>query len=224
MYTFKSGDFAIISGLLFYTTGSKCKRTKDLKQYQIVVPDILKKCVISYYHDSPLASHSGIKDTYDRLRDSYYFHGMAEAVANYVKSCHDCQSRKVTQRHTKAGIVSLPMPSAPFEVWEIDLYGPLPKTPSGKCYIFTAVDMYSKYIFVKPLANKDALTVSTALVDLFAQFGVCNTIVSIKGRNLLLKLPKKCVDYYKFRSRLLPVFPIIVLELLKGHTVPWLRR
>ena len=102
---------------------------------------------------------------------------MSSVVADFVRSCEDCQRRKITQRHTKSGIKAFPTPSQPFQVLEADIFGPLPTSYSGKNYILTVVDMYSKFLRAIPLASKDAVSVSTALFQIFTEFGVCETLI-----------------------------------------------
>ena len=60
-------------------------------------------------------------------------------------------------------------------------YGPVPISRSGNSYIFTAIDLFSKFLFAEPIPNTDPLTVATALFKLITQFGVCRTIVSDHG-------------------------------------------
>lgn len=67
---------------------------------------------------------------------------MTVIISDYVKSCSKCQVRKL-RRPAKPNITAFPTPAKPFDVLELDIYGPLPVTPSGKYYIFTAVDLFS---------------------------------------------------------------------------------
>ena len=117
-----------------------------------MIPQILKLA-----HDSPLGGHSGIQNTLDCVREHFYFSRMGKIVTDYVQSCHDCQTRKVSNLKTKAKIVSYPTPSEPFEVWQLDMFGPLIPTNNGNRYVFTAVDMFSNLLFTQPLRNIDAL-------------------------------------------------------------------
>lgn len=163
----KHTDFAIFDGILYQSKIIKSKRSKTLNPYQMVLSHNLALKVLGVYHDSPMGGHGGIQDTLDKIKEHFYCPKIATLVYNYVKSCDFCQRRKMTQNATKSKITAYQMPSTPFEVWEIDLYGRLPPTPDGDSYIFTAVDMFSKYLFAIPIRNKDALTVSNALFQLF---------------------------------------------------------
>jgi hypothetical protein len=52
---------------------------------------------------------------------------MDPIIIEYVRLCPDCQKRKPTNHHTTA----YSTPCAPFEVWQVDLVGPLPMSPQG---------------------------------------------------------------------------------------------
>ena len=54
----------------------------------------------------------------------------------------------------------------PFEVWQVELVGPLPISPQGYSYVLTAVDMINKYLISIPLANKDTITVASGLTQI----------------------------------------------------------
>lgn len=128
--------------------------------------------MLQLFHDSPQVSHGGMQDTMYMMKAHYVFPRMSTIVSEYVKSCHECQARKITKGYAHNTITAYKTPSEPFSVWEMDLYGPLPRTALGNVYIFTAVDLFSKFLYVLPLPTKDAMTVSEALLALFTTDGV----------------------------------------------------
>ena len=79
----------------------------------------------------------------------------------------------MTKAHTKSNIISYRTPSEPFQIWQVDLFGPFPITQQGNTYIFTAIDMFSKFLFTLPIPNSDSLTVSQAIFQVVCTFGVC---------------------------------------------------
>lgn len=109
---------------------------------------------------------------------------MSQKVSDYIKSCHACQSRKVTKRKTKAEIVAFKTPSNPFQVWEIDLFGSLPISKSGNTFICTTIDLFSKFIYAEPIPNSDSITVSHVIFNLITKFGVFDTLIVTKELNL----------------------------------------
>lgn len=199
-------DFVIVNGILFHSRVSRAKRSQLLSQYQLVLPQSCIPAVLTLFHDSPLAAHGGIQDTLDRVREHYFFPSMTKIVSDYVQSCHACQSRKVTRLYQKNSVVAYPTPTAPFSVWQIDLYGPLPVTPRANVYIFTALCMFSKYLFAVPIRNKDAITVAETLFQLFTTFGVCDCLLSDRGSEFTALVTSELCNLLQVPQQFSPSF------------------
>lgn len=133
---------------------------------------------------------------------------MSQIVSYYVKSCQYCQKRKISRTSTKSSIASYLTPAEPFEVCEIDLYGPLPVSKQGSSYIFTAIDMFSKYMYVVayPIKSKDAVSVAQAFFKFITNFGVCNTIISDQGSELIAKVTSELCKMFHVAQRFTPSF------------------
>ncbi|KAL5017800.1 hypothetical protein ScPMuIL_003522 [Solemya velum] len=202
----ESSDYVLVDGVLYHSRSPKSKRNRDLNSYQVVLPQALVKTVLEICHNSPMGGHSGIQQTIDLVRSNYYFPRLAQTVSDYVKSCHECQSRKVTKVHTKSSVTAYQTPAAPFNVWQIDLFGPVPHSATGNCYIFTAVDMFSKYVFVRAIPNKDAMTVSECLFQLFTQFGVCDSLISDQGSEFISKCTREVCRLLEIPQQFTPAF------------------
>lgn len=183
-------DYVLVENILYHSVKQNKQRTAGINKYQLVVPGSLIDTILRIAHDSPMGGHCGVQNTLDRLKEFFYFPRMGKVISDYVLSCHECQVRKFSNIKTRAKITAFPTPCEPFEAWEIDLYGPLPISPSGNIYIFTAVDMLSKLLFTVPIRNKDVLTVSNALFLLFCQYGVCQTVISDQGKEFIGKCTK----------------------------------
>jgi hypothetical protein len=97
----RSADDIVIKSLLYHRRNAKCSRTFDHKpKYQLVLPKILIKPVLEIRNDSPMGWHGGIQNTVDLLSENFYFDKLPYIVSEYVQSCHDCQTRKMTRAHT----------------------------------------------------------------------------------------------------------------------------
>ena len=110
----QQSDYLMVQGILFHTRTAKAKRTKLFCKYQLVLPKALIQTILRLYHDSPLAGHSGIQDTIDRVKENYFFNRLSQIVSDYVRSCDQCQSRKITKIHTKSAIVCIPLRKSHF--------------------------------------------------------------------------------------------------------------
>jgi len=71
----------------------------------------------------------------------------------------------------------------------VDLTGPHPPSRQDSVYILTAVDAYSRYLICKPLKNKSALSLASALVEhVFLPHGSYRALVSDQGREFCNEL------------------------------------
>lgn len=187
----ESSDFVIVDEILYHQRKAKSERTQNMNKFQLVIPKVLIPQILKISHDSPLAGHRGIQNTLDSVKEQFYFPKMSKIVSEYVQSCHQCQSRKVSNLKTKSKIVALPIPHEPFKVWQMDLFGPLQPSNNANTYVFTAVDSFSNFLYAVPLRNSDALSVSQAIFNLFCTFGVCSTVVSDQGSEFIGKCTKE---------------------------------
>ncbi|CAA9998562.1 unnamed protein product, partial [Nesidiocoris tenuis] len=103
-------------------------------------------------------------------------------VKRVVTTCSTCAELK-PQFIKKDG--QLIKALRPFERLNIDFKGPLPQTQSGKRYILTVVDEFSRFPFAFPCADMDASTVCNHLNDLFSVFGTPAYIHSDQGTTFM---------------------------------------
>ena len=203
----QSPDFMLINGLLFHSRIAKSKRAKNLKNYQLVLPAVVVKTVISMYHDSSLGGHGGIQHTIDLIKKKYFFSKLAQKISDYIKSCPACQRRKLTKINTKAGIVAYRTPDSPFQVWQIDIFGPInPISPTGNQYVCTAIDLFSKFVFAEAIPTADTITVSEVLFRMVSQFGVFDTIISDQGSEFISKCFKEVCRLLDINHEYTPSF------------------
>ena len=69
--------------------------------------------LIMDFHDTPVATHKGVKATYNGLRKHYVWNGMKEQIQTYIKRCQMCQQSKVSNQKTSGLLLPLPTPSSP---------------------------------------------------------------------------------------------------------------
>ena len=115
------------------------------------------------------------------LRQGYYWPTLSKDSISYVKKCDKCQRFAAVAR---APPVELKMISAPwpFPVWGIDLVGALPTGKGGVHYAVVAIDYFTKWVKVEPLAT----ITSKRFMDFFVKniiccFGLPKKIVSDNG-------------------------------------------
>jgi hypothetical protein len=116
---------------------------EDVVDAQLVVPSHERPRLMQDYHDALTAGHYGVQRTLQRIAHRYYFTGMR--CTEYLKNCADCQRYKASTQKP-AGLVQTPAYNRRFEVLSVDLFGPLPETPTGQKWIFIVEDTATKWI------------------------------------------------------------------------------
>ena len=140
--TLKGSDksfFSIDNSLLLY-------------KQRLYIPDddSLKLNIAQDDHDSKCAGHLGMDKTTELMSRNFYWPKMAEWVADYVRSCHQCQQNK-SARHAKYGLLQpLELPSAPWTSISMDFITELPES-NGYTSIWVIVDRFSKMTHFIPL-------------------------------------------------------------------------
>lgn len=125
--------FAVERGLLKY------KIRLVLPRGLAIIPLLLQE-----YHTSPIAGHSGVHKTYQRLAAEWFWKGMRRDVETLVQSCATCQQQK-TSTLSPAGLLQpLPIPNQIWEDVSMDFVEGLPRS-LGMDSILVVVDRLSKY-------------------------------------------------------------------------------
>ena len=114
----------------------------------------------------------------------FFWHGAKKYVSNHCKTCHICQmAGKPHQKPPRAPLQPIPAFKEPFSTLIIDCVGPLPRTGSGKQYIFTIMCSSSRF----PLRSIRTPTICEALKGYFSFFGLPTVIRSDCGSNFQSK-------------------------------------
>ncbi|CAB0039001.1 unnamed protein product [Trichogramma brassicae] len=157
--------------------------------------------IIREAHDSAVAGHKRMIKTYHRVRARYHWPNMMEEIRRYVKTCHDCQIRKLTRVKTKFTMKITTTPTTAFEVVEMDVVGPLPITISGNKYLLTLRCNLTKYSEAIPLPDVKADMIASAFAkDFICRFGCPETLRTDMGQNLIGKVFSTPAKLFKIRQ------------------------
>ena len=151
---------------------------------QIVVPNCLREKVMRIAHENLMSGHLGIKKTYQKVWNYFYWTGMRKDIKKYVNSCYECQmAGKPNKPIPKAPLINIPMVGDPFEDIVIDIVGPLPRSKRGNNFILSIMDRMSRYPEGIPIRNSKASTIVHHLVLYFTRFGLPKRIQTDRGTN-----------------------------------------
>ena len=97
-----------------------------------------------------------------------------------VKRCKGCQFF-AKQQHLPAQVLRTIPPSWPFTVWGLDSVGPFRTAPGGYKHVIVAVDKFTKWIEVRPVAKVTSSEAAKFIEDITHRFGVPNRIITDLG-------------------------------------------
>ena len=118
---------------------------------------------------------------YSTLQEHYSFPMMRQHVQMYIKYCEPCQLQNSRKLQKCPYILkSIPVLTKCFSKLGVDLIGPL-KPSSGKQYIISCVDYFSKYIEAKSIQNKTGSEATTFLHKFICRCGVMDITITDQG-------------------------------------------
>ena len=186
--------FAIRGNLLFKLIA--VGNFQPLKWVQ-VLPKECREAALQDAHDAPTSGHCGNFKTFQRLRRNAYWPKMRKEMEEYVKSCTVCQEQKVERTKPPGLMGSSPKVTLPFEVLSTDLIVQLPRSTKGNTCLLVTVDLFSKFVFLKPL--RDAKTrpmLEHFERDIFLNFGCPRVILSDNGPQYRSKEFRRLCEKY----------------------------
>ena len=164
------------------TVGNETALFYQERQY---IPDnlLLRRHITRKYHDSPTIGHPGEIETFNKIRDLYWWPSQRKFIKDYCKGCATCQEYKINRKPNKPTLnpVKGSESQRPFANVSWDLITDLPETKDGYNAILSIVDHgLSKGVILAP-TKKTATEgdIAQLLIDyLFRYYGLPDSILS----------------------------------------------
>ena len=187
---------------ILYRYSPECEE----EEAQLVVPTQERERILQEYHDAPTAGHYGIENTYKKIASRYYFRGMKKFISDYIKTCPECNRYKPTTQKP-AGLLRTPAYAQRFETLAIDLFGPLPETPTGKKWIFIVEDTSTKWVELFALTEATAANCAKILIEeVFLRYGLPRRLISDNGPQFVSEVMQLTCDLLEITQDLIPVY------------------
>ena len=154
----------------------------------LYVPDYhaLQMHLCKIYHNTPVADHLGIGNTYELLHRSYYWLNMQSFVRKYVRHCHVCKCSKGSRFKKQDVLQPLPVPQQRWQDLIINLMTGIPEV-HGHNAICCVVDRLSKerhYIATTKELYAERLA-NLFLKHIWKHHGLPSSIVSNRGSQFI---------------------------------------
>ena len=128
--------------------------------------------------------HLGSLALENRVRESgFHWPSLSRDSQAFVDSCRTCQRFSVK----RSGFHPLRTVSAnsPMSHVAFDTAGPLPETPRGNVFLLVVVCLFTRFVFLRAIPDKSALTIAAALFNIFCEVGFPDILQSDNGTEVL---------------------------------------
>lgn len=168
------------------------RKSKDGLKW--MVPKNARRQILTYYHDG--AGHLALEKTIEAIGHRYWFPSMRKYVKNYILACLGCLYNKKPSGKTPGSLHSIEKKDIPMDTLHIDHLGPFVKSVKKNCYVIVAIDAFTKFTFIKPVANTKCSLVIKFLNEIIKMFGVPRRIICDRGSAYTSKnFTKYCEEF-----------------------------
>jgi hypothetical protein len=113
-------------------------------------------------------------------QSGFYWPSALGDAAEMVKRCEACQFHAKQIHQPAQELRTIPL-TWPFVVWGLDILGPFPRAQGGNCYLYVAIDKFTKWVEVEPVCTISARSAVKFIHGLVCHFGVPNCIITDNG-------------------------------------------
>ncbi|KAL1251972.1 hypothetical protein QQF64_019768 [Cirrhinus molitorella] len=153
---------------------------------QVVIPEKFRHIILELSHGD-IAGHLGVRKTYDRVLQHFYWPLLKKEISQFIKTCHTCQvTGKPNQSLKQAPLCPIPPVEQPFGYLLIDCVGPLPPSRSGSKFLLTVMCQSTRY--PAAYAMRNITTRSVVKAQFISIFGIPKVIQSDQGSNFTSKM------------------------------------
>lgn len=171
--------------------------TDSGKKLVLCVPRSKREEILETFHNHPTAGHLGIRKTWNKIKNRYFWPKYHAQVINYVQSCPQCNQRKTDTQAPVGTLQPLPPAYKPFERVGLDKLGPLPQSIDGNKYIFVVTDYCTRTVIAKATPNGTAAEATKFFLhDVILKFSAPKTIITDRGTEFCNELFKSVTEYF----------------------------
>lgn len=177
--------------------------THDWKLY---VPEALRPKVLKECHDDNTAGHLGIRKTYFKVKQRYFWPNLLQEVKHHVQKCESCAKHKVSQQ-LPAGLMGRHREvQFPWQIISLDLMGPFPKSRNCNTMLLVITCWFSKFVLLFPLRTGKADKICEIVEKQFLLFGAPQAIICDNGKQFNSQVFKEMANKYNTKLWFTPSY------------------
>ena len=180
----QADNFVLHKGLLYKwvkLAPSKRRKRPGMVVLRVVVPHELQETVLQLTHSAPAAGHAKKGKMGAVVRRRFWWKGLNDDVARYIRSCPDCQlAQRMQPRHH--GLLQSKVVNEVNELVSIDYIGPFPIGKDRNIMVLTIVDAFSRWPVLVPTHSTTAeVTADLVWEHWISVYGIPKRIISDQG-------------------------------------------
>jgi hypothetical protein len=134
--------------------------------------------ILQDIHAGICGSHMGARSLMGKAyRQGFFWPSVVFDADSLVRQCEGCQFF-AHQKHVSSQKLQTISITCPFSAWGLDLVGPFKKAKSGFTHIFFAVDKFTKWINVEPVASIITAKAVEFIKEIIYKFAIPNNIIT----------------------------------------------
>lgn len=153
-----------------------------------VTEPISQKEIVEEYHDK---THTGITETYNQLKQKYYWPCMQGTITTLINKCEVCLRSKYERNPYNLKFDGPLMAKRPFDIIHIDTFS------FQKHKFLTIYDLFSKYAQAYHLPDKNAIAILNCLRNYITHHNIPGKIVADEGTEFKNKTVIEFCKLYK---------------------------
>jgi Integrase zinc binding domain/RNase H-like domain found in reverse transcriptase len=142
----------------------------------------LQRDIVKMYHNCKTAGHPGELETYNGIRQNYWWPGLQMFVKNYVQGCSICQQFKINRSPSNPAYIAIEGANntRPFAKCSMDLITDLPPVEEYDSILVMVDQGFLKRVILRPCAKTITWEGTATLLqdNLFKRFGLSDKIIS----------------------------------------------
>jgi len=168
--------------------------------------DNLRRDIVKNYHDLETAGHPGELETYNAIKQHYWWPGLRSFVKNYVQGCGTCQQFKINRNPSHPAF--LPTEGAtstrPFAHCSMDMITDLPPMDGFDSFLVVVDQGLSKGVILIPCTKTLTAEGTGRLLrdNLYKRFGLLDKIISDRGPQFASQAFKELMKLLGVKSAL----------------------